>query len=276
MRPVNLIPAEERRGEKTPLRTGPVAYAITGVLALVLVGITAVVLTQNKISDRRSEISSLKSQVVEEKAKAKELTAYTDFASMQQAREETVAGLVSSRFDWERVLNELAIVIPDDVWMTNVSATASGGSATTTSSSSASNAQGVLGPSLEIQGCARGHQGVAKFLAALRDVDGVTRVSVISSERPEPGGSTSASPSASSSEGDSSISCSTHDFISSFDVVAAFDNATTTAPTPVVPTTSEASTAEPASDPAESGSGDAQSQSGEPTSAVVSGTGSTP
>jgi Tfp pilus assembly protein PilN len=268
MRPVNLIPLEERRGEKAPLRTGASAYVIVAVLALALAGVTAVVLTGNKISDRKAEAASLKAKVAVARAEADRLSAYTSFAAMQQAREETVASLANSRFDWERVLRELAIVIPDDVWMTSVTAAASSDSSTSTSASTGSSATGdITGPSLDIQGCASGHEAVAKFLASLREVDGVTRVSVVSSDRPEGNGSTTSSTSSSGSQG-SGVSCSTRDFISTFEVVAAFDAAQPVAATSSVTTTPPATPS--------TASEDTQSQSGDPATAVVSGTGSTP
>jgi len=272
MRPVNLIPAEERRGEKAPLRTGPAAYLIVGVLALGLGGLTVLVLTGNKISDRKGEVSSLKSQVVAAKEQAKELSPYTNFAAMQQAREDTVSSLARSRFDWERVLNELAIVMPHDVWLTNVTAKASADAGGSTASSSSIGSESIAGPSLDIQGCSNGHEGVAKFLAALRDIDGVTRVTVMSSDRPDASGSTSTSSSTSSSasgSSDSSISCSTRNFISTFEVLAAFDAAAPTTAAPTAPVTSD-STAQPTSGDTQPGSGDSQ-QGGEATSAVVSG-----
>ena len=46
MRPVNLIPPEQRRGEQAPLRTGPLPYIVVGALVAVLVGVTALVLTE--------------------------------------------------------------------------------------------------------------------------------------------------------------------------------------------------------------------------------------
>jgi Tfp pilus assembly protein PilN len=271
VRPVNLIPAEERRGQKAPLRTGPMAYVIVGVLALALIGITVLVLTGNKISDRKDEVASLKSQVASARAQEQELSPYMSFAAMQQAREETVSSLAQSRFDWERVLNELAIVLPQDVWLTNVTAKASADA-----ESSSIGSESITGPSLDIQGCSDGHQGVAKFIAALRDVDGVTRVTVMSSDRPDASGSgasssgsSSATSSSSSGSSGSSVSCSTRNFISTFEVMAAFDGAVPTA----TPTTGD-SAAVPASTATPSGSTD--SQDGGATSAVVSGTGSAP
>ena len=63
MRPVNLIPQEDRRGGKAPLRTGPLPYAIVAILVLALGAVTLLVLTGNKIADRKAEAASLTSQV---------------------------------------------------------------------------------------------------------------------------------------------------------------------------------------------------------------------
>ena len=59
MRPVNLIPAEERRGERAPLRSGPLAYIVVGALVAALLGVTALVLTGNQIADRKAEVAQL-------------------------------------------------------------------------------------------------------------------------------------------------------------------------------------------------------------------------
>lgn len=254
MRPVNLIPLEERRGEKTPLRTGVVPYVIVAVLALALVGVTLVVLASNQISDRKAEVASLQPQVDQAQAEAKKLESFTSFASLQQARQETVASLATSRFDWERVLRELAIVIPGDVWLLNVTASAtpdvaSGTSSSSSSSSSSSaSAQGIEGPSLDIQGCAVGHDAVAGFLASLRDIDGVTRVSVLSSDRGDTSGSGASSPDSTSSSG-AGAGCASRGSIVTFEVLVAFDSAQPAAATTgesaaaPAPATSDTSTA---------------------------------
>jgi Tfp pilus assembly protein PilN len=260
MRPVNLIPPEARRGQKAPMRTGPLPYAIVGALAVAVVAVTMIAKTNSQISDRKAEKANLESQVVAAQAEAQRLQSFADFASLQQAREATVTSLAQSRFDWERVLRELAIVIPSDVWLTNLTAKASadsGSSSTSTSSSSAD----IQGPSLEISWCAVSHEAVARFLAALRDIDGLTRATVFSSDR---GGSTSGSTSSSTSTtGGPGGDCSTRSFLAKFDITAAFDNAVpaittesatsttaTTAPTTTTPTSTTSTT--PASAPASS------------------------
>ncbi len=230
MRPVNLIPPEERRGERAPMRTGPLAYVVVAVLAVGLVAVTLAVVTNNQVSDHRAEKASLESQVAEAQAAAMHVRSFADFASVQQAREATVSTLAQSRFDWERVLRELAIVIPHDVWITNLNATVSadaasalGTSSGASSSASASAASdSITGPSLEIQGCAGGHEAVARFLAIVHDIDGVTRATVMSSERPDRA-SAAATPATSAASGGDSQACSSRNFVSRFDLAVAFD-----------------------------------------------------
>jgi Tfp pilus assembly protein PilN len=248
MRPVNLIPPEQRRGDRAPMRTGPLSYVVVAVLGVALVGVTLLVLANNQIADRESEKANLQSQVSQAEAEAERLASFAAFASLQEAREETVSSLARSRFDWERVLRELAIVIPSDVWLTGLTATATPdvtlSASTSGGSSTAGMATNVEGPSLQIQGCAAGHEAVARFIAALQDIGGVTRVSVLKSDRPELGSGSADSAAATSGDG-----CSSRDFVSTFEAVAAFDAVEVAAVTPEpepAPATEPAATAQTA------------------------------
>lgn len=243
MRPVNLIPPEERHGPHAPLRSGPVAYIVVGALVAALVAVTALVLTNNQIADRKSEVAQLKSEDAAAAAEAQRLVAYTQFQALHEQRLMTIASLADSRFDWERVMRELALILPQDVWLVSLDATASGGSG---SSGGGGLGGSIAGPALHISGCAKGQEGVAGFVTALKDIDGVTRVGVESSElsgEKEGAGSTSGG------EGGSS-DCRTRDFIAMFSLTVAFDAApvpvTSTSETaPITPTEkSEASAAE--------------------------------
>lgn len=223
MRPVNLIPAEDRHGDDRPLRTGPVAYIMLGALVLALAGLTMLVLTGNKISDRKGELAQVQREDAAETARAESLASYTQFAALHEERVQTIASLADSRFDWERVMRELALILPHDVWLTSLDASASpesGSSGGTGGSLSSS----IVGPSLAISGCAAGQDGVAGFVTALKDIDGVTRVGVESSElagEEEGAGSTAGA----DSEGGGSSDCRTRSFIAQFNLVVAFDAA---------------------------------------------------
>lgn len=221
MRPVNLIPIEDRRGDSAPLRTGPVAYIVLGALVLALAGVTMLVLTNNKVSDRKSELTQVQREDEAEKAKAESLASYTTFSALHEQRLQTISSLADSRFDWERVMRELSLILPHDVWLTTLEASASaeveGGNGSGALKGS------IAGPSLSITGCAAGQEAVAGFVTALKDIDGVTRVGVESSEL---SGEEEGAGSASEAEsGGSSSDCRTRSFIAQFSLVVAFDAA---------------------------------------------------
>jgi Tfp pilus assembly protein PilN len=224
MRPVNLIPAEDRRGEHAPLRTGPLPYVLLAALVALLLGVTAIVVTNNEISESKNEVATLEGEDAAAAAKAQSLASYTQFRTMSEQRVETVSSLADSRFDWERVMRELALVLPHDVWLVGLTATAAPGVSVDGGGGGASNMRGAIaGPALELGGCARGQEAVAGFVTALKDIDGVTRVGVQSSELPEEG-------KAGGSEGGGSDSssgdeCRTRKFIAKFEIVVAFDAA---------------------------------------------------
>ena len=211
MRPVNLIPPDLRRGDSAPLRTGPLAYIFVGALALVLIGVTMLVLASNEVSEKKDELSTLKREDAAAKDRAEALAPYAQFQAMSQQRIETVTGLADSRFDWPRVMRELALVLPDDVLVSNLTAGAGG------SEGEGEGLGGTLGPSLELSGCTAGQDSVARLVTSLKDIDGVTRVGLESSTIGE------------GSSGASSQACEDAGYEDQYKIVVAFD----AAPVPV-------------------------------------------
>lgn len=219
MRPVNLIPLEQRRGEHAQLRTGPLMYIVLGSLALVLIGVALLVTTENRVSDGKTEVATLKREDAVAQAKATRLAAYSQFQTLAEQRIATVRSLADSRFDWERVMRELSLVLPSNVWLTSLTASATPSSTVSGGEGGASGLRGgTAGPALELTGCATGQEGVAGFVTTLEDIDGVTRVGVQSSELGSKGNE------AGSGEGGSS-DCRTRPSIAQFSLVVAFDAA---------------------------------------------------
>jgi Tfp pilus assembly protein PilN len=222
MRPINLIPTDQRRGQHAPARTGPlVPYLVVGLMVAALAGVSAVVLVGNQIADREAEVAELKREESALRVRAERLASYVQFRTVREQRAATVAGLADSRFDWERVLRELALVLPEDVWLVKATGTAS--PAVNPSDGASVGTRGdVAGPALELKGCAPGQESVAGFVAALEDIDGVTRVGVATSKRPDLAANNSegAAGGGTGSEGDD---CRTRDFLALFEIVVAFD-----------------------------------------------------
>jgi Tfp pilus assembly protein PilN len=223
MRSVNLIPPDARRGDGTKMRTGGVPYVILGALALLLLGVVATAFTSKQVSDKQNEVASLQQELEAKTAKAQSLAAFSEFGAVEEMRSTTVASLAQSRFDWERVLNEMALIIPSDVWLTQLSGTVNP-SVTLEEAPEVEIRDGISGPALEIIGCAKGQDAVAGFVADLEDIDGVTRVGVESSELPdeEETGGGAAEETSGSNEGDSE-ECRTENFIAKFAIAVAFD-----------------------------------------------------
>lgn len=221
MRPVNLIPVDQRRGESAQMRSGPLPYILLGALVLILAGVTALVLTGNQIADSKAEIVTLKREDAAAQARAERLAAYTQFRALSEQRVATVTSLADSRFDWERVMREMSLILPSDVWLVNLTATANPG-VNVDGGNSGSLRSTVPGPALALTGCAASQNSVAGFVTALNDIDGVTRVGVETSELADKKSGAGVS---GGEGGGSSDDCRTRDFIAKFELVVAFDAA---------------------------------------------------
>jgi Tfp pilus assembly protein PilN len=221
VRPVNLIPPDLRRGDSAPLRTGPLAYIVVGALALVLLGVTLLVLASNEVDEKKGELVTLRREDAAAKTRAEQLAPYAQFQAMSQQRVETVTSLANSRFDWPRVMRELALVLPDDVSLNSLNAGAGPGGGEAESGEGLS---GSLGPSLELSGCTTGQDAVARFVTTLKDIDGVTRVGLESSTVGEAGAA-----------GGGGGECEAAGHSTQFSLVVAFD----AAPAPVSGTEAE-------------------------------------
>jgi Tfp pilus assembly protein PilN len=214
------------------MRTGAFSYVLIGALAAAVLGLAALALTSKQINDRKSQVAQLQVQEQQAQAKAQSLAAFTTFRAAQQARFDTIASLTQSRFDWQRVLNEFARVIPSNVWFVKVAGTVD----PTVTVQDGPDIQGrdtVPGPALELQGCAQSQDAVAGLIANLEEIDGVTRVGLDSSESSDDAEATAAAPTGDSNDAGNS-DCRTRQFIPQFKIIVAFDEV----PTPATATTS--------------------------------------
>jgi Tfp pilus assembly protein PilN len=222
MRPINLIPEEERQVSGP---SGPFAYLVIGALVILLAGVALLVSTGNQVSINKSEIAELEAENSAASAQVSRLAAYTKLEESQQQRVSTITSLADSRFDWERVIRELSLILPRGIWLTTLSGSVSPASGVSGSSLRG----GAAGPALEMSGCGRDQDEVAGFVTALRQIDGVTRVGMEYTKLGESGSEGGEGASATSGSG----SCQTRPWIPEFQIVATFDAA------PVAETTAE-------------------------------------
>ena len=191
MKAVNLIPtdAPRARGRTTGgPQLGP-SHIVLAALAVAVALVTVYVLSTNTISSRQASLASLQQQVTQAQAQTARLTNYQQFVQLAATRAATVQEIAASRFDWHAALSDLSKVVPADTALQSllatvapgVGVTGAGGGGTTTSALRGD----IAAPALEMKGCTRTHDDVAGLISRLRLINGVTRVTLSDSVKPD-------------------------------------------------------------------------------------------
>ena len=189
MKAINLLPPDSRGLPKSgapkvaaapeePAGIG--AFVLLGALALCVAALAAYVLTTNTVKDRQAQLDAVTVQAETVAQRAAELKPYADFQQMAETRIQTVKDLAASRFDWEQALRDISRAIPADVTLTSLDGSISSDAGGATPVRGA-----ISAPAIELRGCTRGQTQVATLLARLRSVDGVTRVTLTKSVKPD-------------------------------------------------------------------------------------------
>jgi Tfp pilus assembly protein PilN len=188
MRAVNLLTPELRTAQKgsgaprppaAETAGGIGAFALLGALALCVAAVAAYVLSGNVIKDRTASLAAVSAANDATVKRAAELKPYADFQTVANDRVSTVQALAGARFDWEQSLRDLSRALPSNVYISSmngdVGSSASGGGSGIRSAISA--------PAIELAGCTRSQPDVAILMSRLRNIQGVTRVSLSKSEK---------------------------------------------------------------------------------------------
>jgi Tfp pilus assembly protein PilN len=191
---VNLLPSDTRRrgagGGLSFGQLGPVHFVLAA-LVVVLAYVTVTVLTDNTISQRKSQIAGLHQQLDQEQAVIARFNAYRQFEKLAQQRDDTVRQIASSRFDWHGALSDLSKVMPADASLQSLLATVApgasvsgAGGSTGGSSLSTSGLRGAINaPAFEMKGCTATQDDVARLISRLRLINGVQRVTLADSSK---------------------------------------------------------------------------------------------
>jgi|SRR5215218_4701445 len=191
MRAVNLLPNELRgaapaapsaRPERERVE-GVGVYVVLGALALCVAMLAAYVVASNNVKQKQSDLAEVTAQAETAVQAAAKLKPYADFEATAQARVETVRGLAAARFDWEQALRDLSRAVPGEVKLQSISGDM--GLPGTTGGSADPLRGSIQAPAISLGGCAPTQTSVARLMARLRAVDGVTRVSLSKSEKPD-------------------------------------------------------------------------------------------
>ena len=194
MNAVNLIPSDLRRaGSGGGSGSAGRAYALLVALALAiaLVGVWAV--TVRQVKDREAQLARLNAEAAAAERQAGNLAAYEAVVKAAEKRRASVVTLMDQRVDWSDALEDVSRTIPSNVWVSQMAATATP-AVTVEGGPSLTQRATHSGPAIELSGCTTSQGEVARLMARLRAMKGVSGVSLSASEKSETaGGMTSAS-----------------------------------------------------------------------------------
>jgi Tfp pilus assembly protein PilN len=194
MRAVNLLTPELRSAQKgsgsaprpSAMETsgGIGAVAVLGVLALCVAAVAGYVLAGNTVKERKATLAAVSTQNDATVKKAADLKPYADFQDLASNRANTVQALAGARFDWEQSLRDLSRALPSNVYVSSLTGSVGSGVAGASGIRSA-----IPSPAIELAGCTSSQPAVAALMSRLRNIQGVTRVSLSKSDKADDTGS---------------------------------------------------------------------------------------
>jgi Tfp pilus assembly protein PilN len=177
MRAVNLLPRDHGhrtvKKESLPVLVG----ACVGVLvaaalgAMFMMGSGKIAAQQRKLDDLNRTFQALPPAPPGPSAVQQQL------AGEESARVSALSTALGSRVAWDRVFREFSLVLPDDVWLTTLTAKSPISPAT----NAATSAAGAAPSQFTLQGRTYSHDGVARLLSRLQLVPDLTNVQLVSS-----------------------------------------------------------------------------------------------
>lgn len=183
MRAVNLLPVdlETRRFEAGRL---PVLVAGGGIAAVTAAAAVLFIGASGSVSDQRAQLESVEAALARIPAQGQQsAVAPGTIAQERSDRVTALAAALTTRVPVDRLLGELAYVLPEDAWLTGLTAS----SPTATAAAPGSAAPGAAAtPGITIQGATYSHQSVARVLARLAALPTLTNVRLSASARVEP------------------------------------------------------------------------------------------
>lgn len=168
MRAVNLLPKDVGK----PQRRTPDPLLLVGGgggFVVVVALAAATVMASGTLVEKRDAVADaeLRLQLLPEPT-APPSPADQGLATEQQGRGAALTSALSTRVSWDRILRRFSLVLPEDVWLTSLAATAPGG---------AGAAAAGTGPSgFTIVGYTYSHDAVARLLSRLAVVPDLTDV----------------------------------------------------------------------------------------------------
>jgi Tfp pilus assembly protein PilN len=185
MRAVNLLPRQQVEQKRQVPSTVALVAGIGGA-AVVLALVAGVLLANRSVNRQQQALDTARSVLAvtpSHQVSAKTNAFRSAVLSQREQRSLALAAAIGKRVAWDRILRRFALVLPDDVWITNLngsvpldSASAAAAAAATTSVATTPSALPAPATELTIQGCTYSQASVARLLERLQVVPDLENV----------------------------------------------------------------------------------------------------
>ena len=187
MRAVNLLPRDEQRERLQGARV-PLFAAAVGVIAVTAFSMFLASSAAGDVSDRRTELQAVEAAIRALPRSEEQSVTQGTLVRERSDRVAALAAALTTRVPFDRVLREISYVLPEDAWLTQLTATAPAsvvpvvaGAAPPPPPNTTAAPAGVT-----IEGATYSHDSVARLLARLSVVPSLENVRLTSSARVEP------------------------------------------------------------------------------------------
>jgi Tfp pilus assembly protein PilN len=119
MRAVNLLPRDQTKRSKTNV---PVLVAVAGAVVVCAMLSMLFLSASSTVRQKQDELDQINAQIAVIPPPPPPDSAGAGLATQEQARLTAVASALSKRVAWDRVLRNLSLVLPDDVWLSSLAA----------------------------------------------------------------------------------------------------------------------------------------------------------
>lgn len=175
MKPVNLIPTEQRRAQPSGRASGA-AYVVVGLLSVLLAMAVVYVMSSNKVNENKTKAAEAKQEADALEAEAAQMGSFTNFRTIKEQRLASVVTTAESRFDWERLMREVSLIMPEGSWLRTTEASVLGDANDAAAPTAGAATTAASNPAATFVGCTRKQSEVATLMVRMRQMHRVTDV----------------------------------------------------------------------------------------------------
>lgn len=181
MRAINLLPKDDARRTGKQKKQWIVLIPVVIALLLTVALAAAFLNASGKVKSKQAELTGLQAELAAiPTPDVSKVQSQNALAAEKQTRVTALNAALSHRVAWDRVLRELSLVLPSDVWLTTVSAKAPVSSSVATATAAPAGAVAATG--LTLDGYTYSHAAVARLLSRLAVIPDVTNVQLQQSQ----------------------------------------------------------------------------------------------